>query len=305
MGSTYSIKWVGTEQSVEPATLQTSIDAMLAQFDREVSGWRDDSDLARFNEAPVGSCQTIPASLVELVAAASRLHERSDGAFDITVGPLLDVWGFRGPIGSNGVPASDELARALERVGHQHLRLDGNRLCKDADVAIDISGLAAGYMVDEVVEHLGSYGITSYMVEITGELKAAGRKPGGSPWRIAIEEPRDDERIAQVILPLDGYGVSTSGDYRNYFEYEGKRYSHTFNPRSGTPIMHQLAAVTVLHTSAMEADGLSTILHVLGPEEGWTFALANDLAALFVIREGNGFVSRATPGFDALRKGKE
>ncbi|UAW96979.1 FAD:protein FMN transferase [Halopseudomonas nanhaiensis] len=305
MGSSYSIKWVGVDGSPEPRALQTSIEAMFGQFDEEVSGWRDDSDLARFNEAPSGTCQKVPASLVELVKASASLHERSDGAFDITVGPLLDLWGFHGPMGSGGLPARDELERALQRVGQRHLRLEDGQLCKSADVSVDISGLAAGYMVDEVVEHLGSYGITSYMVEITGELKAAGRKPGGSPWRIAIEEPRDDDRIAQVILPLDGYGVSTSGDYRNYFEYEGKRYSHTFNPRSGTPIMHELAAVTVLHPSAMEADGLSTILHVLGPDEGWTYALAHDVAALFVVRKGSGFISRATPKFEALRKGEE
>ena len=305
MGSTYSIKWVGVEDSPEPDTLQASLETMFEQFDQEVSGWRDDSDLARFNAAAVGTCQNIPESLVELVKAAETLNQGSAGAFDITVGPLLDLWGFHGTAGKYVVPADDLLKRALERVGQQHLRLDGDKLCKDADVLIDISGLAAGYMVDEVVEHLGSHGITSYMVEITGELKAAGLKPGGSPWRIAIEEPRDDDRVAQLILPLDGYGVSTSGDFRNFFEYDGKRYSHTFNPRSGTPVMHQLAAVTVLHPSTMQADGLSTVLHVLGPEEGWNFALANDVAALFVVRQGTGFVSRATPEFTALRRGKE
>ncbi|SDS37215.1 thiamine biosynthesis lipoprotein [Halopseudomonas xinjiangensis] len=305
MGSSYSIKWVGVGDSPEPAALQASLEAMFEQFDREVSGWREDSDLASFNASPVGACRQIPESLVDLVKAAESLNQRSGGAFDITVGPLLDLWGFHGPVGKHVLPGDDELRHALERVGQHHLRLDGDQLCKDADVLLDISGLAAGYMVDEVVEHLGVHGITSYMVEITGELKAAGLKPGGSPWRIAIEEPRDDDRVAQLILPLDGYGVSTSGDYRNFFEYEGKRYSHTFNPRSGTPVMHQLAAVTVLHPSTMQADGLSTVLHVLGPEEGWEFALAHDVAALFVVRQGTGFVSRATPEFNALRKGKE
>lgn len=305
MGSTYSIKWVPADDSPPPKQLQQSVETMFDQFDRDVSVWRDDSELSRFNSAPAGTCATVPDSLRELVQAADSLHTASTGAFDITVGPLLDLWGFHGSAPTQDIPSEDALRAALHRVGQQHLRLNGEQLCKQRDVIVDISGIAAGYMVDEVVERLGSYGITSYMVEITGELKAAGLKPGGNPWRIAIEEPRDDDRIAQLILPLDGYAVSTSGDYRNYFEYEGKRYSHTFNPRSGMPVMHQLAAVTVLHPSALEADGLSTVLLVLGPEQGWDYALEQEIAALFVVRQGNGFVSRSTPRFVALTKGEE
>lgn len=305
MGSTYSIKWVAGDNSPEASELKQALEAMFDRFDRDVSVWRDDSKLSHFNAAPAGTCAPIPESLRELVQAADALHTASEGAFDVTVGPLLDVWGFHDPLPNQQIPSEAALREALERVGQQHLQLQGDRLCKERDVIVDISGIAAGYMVDEVVERLGSYGITSYMVEITGELKAEGLKPGGSPWRIAIEEPRDDDRIAQLILPLNGYAVSTSGDYRNYFEYEGQRYSHTFNPRTGTPVMHQLAAVTVLHSSALKADGLSTVLLVLGPEQGWEYALEQNIAALFVVREGSGFVSRSTPRFVALSKGEE
>jgi FAD:protein FMN transferase len=305
MGSTYSIKWVDGSDTPPPAALKASVEELLAEFDSEVSTWRTDSHLARFNAAPAGSCEEMPASVLELVALATSLNERSGGAFDVTVGPLLELWGFHGSPRRQVVPEPDELAAALERVGQRHLRIQGSTLCKDAPVMVDLSGIAAGYMVDRVAEHLLAEGITSYMVEITGELKAAGRKPGGSPWRIAVEEPRNDRRMAQVIIPLDGYGVSTSGDYRNYFERDGQRYSHTFDPVSGRPVSHQLAAVTVLHPSTAEADGLSTILLVKGPSDGWDYAVKNGIAALLVIRMGDGFVSRSTPRFRSLKRGKE
>lgn len=305
MGSTYSIKWVATDGTPPADALQDQIEQLLEVFDSEVSTWRTDSHLAQFNSTPAGSCREMPRSVIDLIEVSQRLNQQSNGSFDLTVGPLMKVWGFHGADARQVIPDEDELAQALARVGQQHLRVDGLTLCKDGDVTVDVSGIAAGYMVDKVVEHLHALGITSYMVEITGELKAAGLKPGDKPWRIAIEEPRDDSRIAQVIIPLDGYGVSTSGDYRNYFEYEGKRYSHTFDPHSGKPVMHQLAAVTVLHPSTLEADGLSTVLLVKGPSDGWDYAAKNDIAALFVIRMGDGFVSRSTPRFRALKRGKE
>ncbi|QIB52442.1 FAD:protein FMN transferase [Pseudomonas sp. OIL-1] len=305
MGSTYSIKWVSAEETPSPDALQASIEALLAEFDSEVSTWRDDSNLARFNSLPAGSCQAMPESVLEMVSLAEELHEQSNGGFDITIGPLLELWGFHGGLVGQSVPEAAALTEVLEKVGQQHLQTVDGQLCKNADVQVDLSAMAAGYVVDRVVEHLAAQGITSYMVEITGELKAAGLKPGGVPWRIAIEEPRDDNRIAQVILPLDGHGVSTSGDYRNYFEFEGKRYSHTFDPRSGQPVMHQLAAVTVLHPDTARADGLSTLLLVKGPDQGWQYAVEQDIAALFVVRKGVGFESRSTPRFKALEQGKE
>lgn len=305
MGSTYSIKWVEGAATPEAEVLKDSVDTLLAQFDAEVSTWRPDSSLSAFNAAPAGTCTEVPSSVLDLVTLAGSLHDRSGGAFDVTVGPLLELWGFHASEPRQVIPDPDAVEEVMQRVGQRHLRIQGASLCKDAPVRVDLSGIAAGYMVDRVVEHLQQAGITSYMVEITGELKAAGLKPGGSPWRIAVEEPRDDRRIAQVIIPLNGYGVSTSGDYRNYFEYDGKRYSHTFDPTSGRPVMHQLAAVTVLHPSTAEADGLSTVLLVKGPSDGWDYAVKNGIAALMVIRMGDGFVSRSTPQFRALKRGKE
>ncbi|MEH6564562.1 MAG: FAD:protein FMN transferase [Halopseudomonas sp.] len=305
MGSTYSIKWVPSEQSPEPEVLQQDIEGMFARFDQEVSNWRSDSDLARFNEAAAGSCMAMPKSVIDMVKLTEQLYTDSEGSFDITVAPLLELWGFHGGE-EHQAPHPEQLQQAMLRVGQQHLHIrDDGQLCKDVALSLDLSSLAAGYMIDRVVERLASYGVTNYMVEITGELKAAGRKPGNRPWRIAIEEPRDDERVAQMILALDGEGVSTSGDYRNYYEVDGQRFSHTFDARSGHPVMHKLAAVTVLDETAAEADALSTLLMIMGEERGWDYAIAHDIPAFFVIREGEAFVSRGTPPFNALAQSEE
>lgn len=305
MGSTYSIKWVSAEGTPATETLHAEIETLLGDFDSEVSTWREDSDLARFNALPANSCSEMPTSVLELVGLGHILAEESAGDFDLTVGPMLKLWGFHGGNGGQVVPEPEALEAALATVGQKYLRVEGTQLCKSVNVQVDVSAIAAGYMVDKVVDHLLSRGIASYMVEITGELKASGMKPGKTHWKIAIEEPRDDERMAHLIVRLDGQAVSTSGDYRNYFEYEGKRYSHTFDPRSGRPVMHELAAVTVLHNSAAKADGLSTVLLVKGPEKGWEFALEHEIAALFVVRDGDRFLSRPTPSFTALTQSEE
>jgi len=300
MGSTYSVKYVQHRGTPSREDLQRETEAILAELDRQLSSYRSDSDIERFNALPAGSCASMPATVRELVAAGERLSEESGGALDLTVGPLLDLWGF----GSHGhgerVPDAEAIAAARQRVGHQYLRVDGEQLCKDAPVRVDFNSIAAGYAVDRVSARLEALGVDSYLVEITGELKAKGHKPDGASWRIAIEAPHDNERVAQRIIPVDGYGVSTSGDYRNFFEQDGKRYSHTVDPQSGAPVIHRLAAATVVDPSALRADGLSTILMVLGDERGLAFAERQGVAAFLVIREGQGFITKSTAAFDRL-----
>lgn len=304
MGSTYSVKWVAADNTPGSDAVKTWLDEYLEAFESVASTWRPDSDLSRFNAAPAGTCQKMPESILDIVAVSQRLHDETGGSFDVTLNPLLRLWGFHDD-DQQRVPSDDDIAKAVTLTGHEHLHIRGDQLCKDRAIELDIGGVAAGYIVDEVVEHFESLGIKSYMVEITGELKADGSKPGDVPWRIALEEPRDGSRVAQLILPLKGYGVSTSGDYRNYFEEDGRRYSHTFDPVAGKPVRHDLAAVTVLHPSTAMADGLSTALLVKGEEAGWDYALEHSLPALFLIREGDSFVSRSTPQFIALQQGKE
>ncbi|WP_312723803.1 FAD:protein FMN transferase [Stutzerimonas nitrititolerans] len=300
MGSTYSVKYVASDGAPAKAQLQRETESILVQLDEQLSTYRADSDIEAFNALPAGQCMAMPESARELVLAGQQLSQESDGALDLTIQPLLNLWGF-GPQGRREqVPSAEEIARARETVGHRHLQVVGEQLCKDAAVEVDFNSIAAGYAVDLVAQRLEALGVESYLVEITGELKARGRKPGGAPWRVAIEAPRDDERVAQRVIELDGYGVSTSGDYRNYFERDGKRYSHTLDPQTGAPIEHRLAAVTVIDPSALRADGLSTVLMVLGPERGLAYAAEHRIAALFVIHEVQEFISKSTAAFDEL-----
>lgn len=300
MGSSYSIQYVRTVNTPGPKALQSEVEGILREIDQQVSTYRNDSVIERFNELPANLCQPMPAALLHLVRTGEQLSRASDGAFDLTVEPLLNLWGFGPQARALKVPDAASLAQVRQRVGYQHLRIDGEQLCKDAAVEVDFNSIAAGYAVDRIAELLSSRGIHSYLAEATGELKAAGRKPDGTPWRIALEEPRDDRQVAEKIISVDGFGVSTSGDYRNYFEQDGQRYSHTLDARSGAPISHSLASVTVLHASALMADGLSTLLLILGPERGWDYAEQHQIAAFFVMREGSGFVTRSNQAFKQL-----
>ncbi|MBH8610539.1 FAD:protein FMN transferase [Pseudomonas mohnii] len=304
MGSTYSIKYVRHASLPAAADVRVEVEKILADIDRQLSTYRSDSDIERFNDLPANRCQKMPASILKLIRVGEQLSEQSEGSYDLTVEPLLNLWGF-GPQGrEEKVPAEQALAQARQRVGYQHLRIEGDQLCKDAAVEVDFNSIAAGYAVDTIAARLEALGIHDYLAEATGELKAAGKKLDGSPWRIALEEPRDDQQVAERIVAVDGFGLSTSGDYRNYFEQGGRRYSHTFDARSGAPVSHSLASVTVIHPSALMADGLSTLLLILGPERGWDYAEKHDIGAFFVIRADTGFVTRTSHAFERVTGGK-
>ena len=300
MGSSYSVKYVRSKNLPEVAVVKAETEAILAEVDQQMSTYRDDSVLSAFNRAPAGSCMAVPDGVLQLVRAGQALAQESNGAFDLTLEPLLNLWGFGPQARVERVPSAQQLAEARRRTGHAHLHVKGQQLCKDVDLQLDLNSIAAGYTVDRIVARLLELGVSSYLVDVTGELKAAGKKPDGQPWRIAIEAPRDDQRVAQRIVQLDGYGVSTSGDYRNYFEENGIRYSHTLDPQTGAPIRHKLAAVTVLDPSTLRADGLSTLLMVLGPERGLAYAEQTGIAAFFVTRDGEGFVTQSTAAFEQL-----
>ena len=300
MGSTYSIQYVRSSTAPAPKELQRQVESILGDVDRLMSTYRSDSNIERFNHLPADSCQPMPAPVLQLVRTGEQLSEASAGAFDLTVEPLLNLWGFGPQARQLTVPDPATLAQVRQRVGHQHLRINGEQLCKDAAVEVDFNSIAAGYAVDTIAARLQGMGIDNYLVEATGELKARGKKPDGSAWRIALEEPRDDQQVAERIIDVDGYGVSTSGDYRHYFLQDGRRYSHTFDARSGRPVLHDLASVTVIHPSALMADGLSTLLLILGPERARDYAQEHDIAAFFVLRADTGFVTRSSQAFAQL-----
>ncbi|WP_043310060.1 FAD:protein FMN transferase [Pseudomonas sp. ML96] len=299
MGSRYSLKYVQTAGVPPREQLQAEVQGILAEVDRQMSTWRADSELSRFNRLPAGACMPMPAPVLELVRFGEELSASSAGAFDLTVQPLMELWGFGAQSRGQRVPAAEEIAAVMPLIGQRHLRIAGERLCQEAAVRVDLDAIVAGATVDRIAARLAELGVHSFLLEVTGELKAVGRKPDGSPWNIAIEAPRADRLEEQLRLQLDGLGLSTSGDYRNYFEVDGKRYSHTFDPRSGRPVAHDLASVSVVDASVLRADGLSTTLMVLGAEQGMAYAEREGVAALFIQRQGEGFVTRASPAFIA------
>ncbi|MGE4527578.1 MAG: FAD:protein FMN transferase [Rhodospirillaceae bacterium] len=310
MGSTYQVQYVAGGSTPARERLQSGVQGILDAVNRAVSTYRDDSDVARFNAAPAGTCARMPESVFQMLAYAETLHRESEGAYDITLLPALSAWGFgpRGRVAKR--PSAEQLEALRGRTGMRHLRVAGSdgakELCKDADVSIEFNSIAAGFAVDRIAAYLKTQGVASFLVNATGEIRAAGRKPDGSPWRIALEAPISSARVAERIVPLDGPGVSTSGNYRDYYEEAGVRYSHTLDPRTLSPVRHKLASVSVIAETALQADGLSTLLMVLGPERGYDFAVRHQLAALFVVKTGAGagetdakaFSARTTPEFE-------
>lgn len=301
MGSTYTIKYVSSKATPAADAAGVAVQAILDEVDRQMSTYRTDSDLSIFNRLPAGSCRAMPTPVLELVSYAGELSELSDGQFDITIAPLLDAWGFGPNSREHRIPSAEQIAAAREQMGMQHLRIEDDQLCKQVDLKLDLNSIAAGYTVDRIAERFTAMGIDSYMIEVTGEIIAKGIKPDGSPWRIALEQPiGKGERVLQRVLDVDGWGINTSGDYRNYFEENGVRFSHTLSPQTSAPIAHNLAAVTVIDRSALVADGLGTVLLVMGLEEGMALAHKHDVAAMFVTRESDEFATHYSPVFEQL-----
>jgi thiamine biosynthesis lipoprotein len=284
-----------------PGDVASLIERELRAVNDEMSTYLPDSALSRFNRAPPAQWFPVTPQLAEVVAAAGVLYRESGGAFDVTVGPLVNLWGF-GPTEQTGIPAPEAVAAALERVGHQHLDVqhDPPKLRKRADLYVDLSAIAKGHGVDRVLSRLREAECSAVLVDVGGEVRGMGRSPSGRAWRIGVEVPDpDDEGGIQRVIRLDEAAVATSGDYRNFLESGGRRYSHTIDPRTGFPVEHGLASVTVLHDSAMWADGYATLLNVLGPDAGMAFARERDLAALFIIRTESGFAERYTQALGA------
>ncbi|MBZ5712604.1 FAD:protein FMN transferase [Nannocystis pusilla] len=304
MGTTWRVTVV--HEGRDPAAIQPMIDAELAEIDRQMSTWRDDSAISEFNRRADTSPFSAPAGLLAVVALAQQVSERTAGAFDITVSPLVDAWGFGRP-GPVSAPTDEQLAAVRARVGWQQLHVDptASTLRKDQpELTITLSAIAPGYAADVISDRLVELGFPRHLVDVGGEFRARGDGPEG-PWRLGIERPDGptDERVVQEVVPLRDAALATSGDYRNYREENGRRISHTIDPRTGRPIDHTLASVTVIHDTAALADAWATGLNVLGPDDGFALAEREGLPALFLVRDGDGFAARATAAFAALRAG--
>ena len=299
MGTTWSVRLVGAAEH-EAAALRAGADAVLARIVKEMSHYAPDSDLSRFNGAPAGTVRRLPADFCRVLACALRVARASAGAFDPTVAPLVALWGF-GPVAPRFAPPEPEVVAATRmRVGWWRIAFDAGSasLFQPGGLSLDFSGIAKGYAVDALVAFFEAEGYDDFLVEIGGELRGKGSRPDGTPWRIAVAAA--DDECEPDVLALRDLAVATSGDAWHGFEHDGQRYSHTLDPRTGWPVPHTLAQVTVVHASCMEADALATALGVLGPEAGLPWATTRGLAVRFVCREAAGTSVKMSPAFEAL-----
>jgi thiamine biosynthesis lipoprotein len=308
MGTTYTVKVAAPPASVDATLVRVAIDDVLAQIDRSMSGYRADSEVARFNASPATQWYDVSADVAAVVKTSLDIGDASGGAFDITVAPLVAAWGF-GPAGEPRVlPSAEHIAQIEATVGYRklHVRLDPPALRKDvAGLAIDLNGIAPGFAVDRLAARLQLLRIENFMIDIGGEIRAHGRNARGEPWHIAVEHPVDTQRTPYAGVWLDGAAVSTSGEYRDYYERNGRRYSHTIDPRTGRTLDREPGSVVVIASSAAQADGWATALNVLGPRDGLALATQRHLPVLFIERAGSDWRSQATPEFERYRKGAE
>lgn len=287
MGTTWCVKLVAPQGSLRP--LHDAIQASLDRVDAQMSTWRDDSDLSRYNRASAGSWVELPQDLFVVLRCALEIFERSGGAFDPSVGPLVDLWGF-GPSGRRpGLPDAETIEALRANTGLRRLALRdtvGEGL-QPGGLHLDLSAIAKGYAVDLIAEDLRRRGIDSALVEVGGELYGYGLKPDGQPWRVLVEtDPERDDAQTQV-LRLSANAVATSGDRWHRYREGATEYAHTIDPRTGRPVTHAPVAVTVIDESAMRADAWATALTVMGAEAGLAFAQEHALAARFVAADAS------------------
>jgi thiamine biosynthesis lipoprotein len=296
MGTYFRIVFPDADGIAE--TLSLNSFGTLAEVDRLMSTYRSDSEVSRFNATGVQSPVQISAHTESVIEEALRICELTDGCFDVTIGPLVELWGFGASGRTKAVPDAGLASQTATRVGMDALQAERGTVWKtQSDLAIDLSGIAKGYAVDQLAEMLDALGVPAYLVDVGGELRAKGRRPDGLPWKVGIERPSQGQRAIHRVIALENRSIATSGDYRNFFVQGGQKYAHVIDPRTARPVTHSLASVTVLDRDAMTADAVSTALMVMGPDEGLSFADQNDVAAYFVARDGDRLVDRYTSAF--------
>lgn len=324
MGTSYTVTIIGPPKGADRIELQQHVFAALSQVDGLMSTYKADSEVSRFNRFQEDSWFTLSPETFSVVQLAQEVSQLSGGSFDVTVAPLIELWGF-GQQGTDDVIPSDKMVElALQKIGFQHLLLDASSSAvkKRKPVTINLSAVAKGYGVDLVAERLMALNLKCFLIEVGGEVWAKGLKPGKQPWRVAVESPDGDfisgdvetdvggivagrpvlvqtasVRIAQKIINISDVGVATSGDYRNFFEKEGQRYSHTIDPGTGKPVKHNVVSVSVIDQSTARADAWATALLVMGAEMGMAVAQRNELAVFFIVRTETGFAESMTANF--------
>ena len=304
MGTAYHIKVVPGKLPADEA-LHSRIQQRLDQLDQMLTTYDDRSELSQLNHTAINEVKSIPPELWAILSLAQTIYQLTDNAFDPTVAPLVDLWGF-GPLpGGDQIPTDKAIQQAMQLVDFKSVELmEFNRVVRHKPIRLDLSAIAKGYAVDDIARLLFAFGYQSFMVEIGGELYVSGKNAKGKPWQIAIESPRFAGGSPVEVMALSGMAVATSGDYRNYYEKGGQRYSHTIDPRTGRPITHRLASVTVLDSSVAQADALATAFMVLGVEKSLELAERNRIAVFFIAKQGDQFVTQASSSFYSSTSGE-
>ena len=306
MGTTWSIRVIapadGSGVALEP--LRERVTARLEEFENVFSTWRPDSEVSRFNAREGEEWFAVSPLFLDVLEEAVRVSELTGGAFDVTAGPLVELWGFGSGGAAERIPDRAALDRLLPATGGEHLQWRESppavRRTRPG-MQLDFSAIAKGYAADEICDLLFEAGLSDYLVEIGGEVSARGMRADGQAWSIGIESP--DRTGVTEAVPLWDAAIATSGDYRNYFEHDGRRYSHVLDPRTGWPVHHGLTSVTVIASSAATADALATALLVLGPETGLQLAVDHGMAARLAVRTEDGLTVLRTPAFEATLTG--
>jgi thiamine biosynthesis lipoprotein len=299
MGATWSVKLVA------PPTANAEALAAMAQREldsvvRQMSPWEPLSDLSRYNSAPAGSWTALPPAFAQVLRCALEIAQATDGAFDPTLGGLVDLWGFGPRPFSGAPPQARDLAGVREAAGWRRLVFDGDGLLQPGGLSLDLNGIAKGFAVDQVAAALDRAGARSYLVEVGGELRGTGAKPDGQPWWVELERPPTANDGLRTLVALHGLSAATSGDYRRFFEHDGRRYAHTLDPATAAPVTHSTVSVTVLDQSCMRADAYATALTVMAPDAALAFAAARGLAVLILANGPHGLEERLSPALAAM-----
>lgn len=299
MGTTYMIKLVPGDAPMQENDVKSGIEKVLRQINRQMSVFDPQSEISQFNRSLDSSWFKVSGSLASVVHNALEVSRISKGAFDVTAAPLIDLWGFGPRSKEDAVPSPVEIEKARSCTGYGKMEVSLNPpglKKKMACVICNLSAIAKGYGVDQVALYLEKAGIRRYLVEIGGEIRVSGKNHFNRQWRVGIATPDGSFGVHRAI-PLENESMATSGDYFNFFEREGIRYSHTIDPRTGAPVKHNLASVTVIHQSCMMADAYATAIQVMGPEMGFSWAVKHHLAVLMLIRDNDSLIERATESF--------
>lgn len=301
MGTYYSIKIINQDGLPTTKVIQQEIDRRLELVNDQMSTYRPQSELSLFNQSPANKPFLVSAATAKVITEALRISNVSHGAYDVTVGPVVNLWSFGPEARPESIPTDKDVTTRLSEVGYQHLQvLAGNQLVKDeAKLYVDLSSIAKGYGVDVVADYLkDDLHVKNFMVDVGGELRLQGKNQANVLWRIAVEKPVENERAVQEILQVGNMAIATSGDYRNYFDENGVRYSHLINPKTGRPIDNHVVSVTVIASSCMTADAYATTFSVMGEDESIALANQENIPVMLIVKTKDGFIEYKSKTFE-------